>query len=183
MSKTFQWIKGEDAGKVIQWDGESTDYVDGVGNFLIFVDGTRANESLLDDYFMEVASGNAEDLILLPDEKEAPQVAPKQTIITTSRTENPAPTVSAIHTLLAESKKVKSTVEVSLVADMPPAELMRILAESYEDGEKQVLDYIATTLDIEDIRKQIAKRVWIEAFTHNKKKQRNVKREQEENFI
>lgn len=175
MIKTYQWIKGDNAGRVVTWEGK-TEEIEDLGNFYIFTDGSRANDILLNDWIVEVASANVQDLMLLPEGKELPVPA---AVATTKPAVMAAPieTLSPIAKLLADSKKVKSAIDVSLVADMPPAELMRILADSYEDGEKQVLDYIANTLDVEDICAQIAKKVWLEAFNYNKKKTRNVRKE------
>lgn len=165
MSKIYQWIKGDDAGKVVKWDGD-IDEVDGVGNFLMFTDGSRANETLLGDFFMEIADEN--DLILMPEPKGLPpennppmQRVLAQPVTTRVTIENP---VSPMHRLLSESKKKKTTVNVAILADMPPVELMKILADSYDDGEKQVLEYIESTIDIKDIKAQISKQIWLSAF-------------------
>lgn len=178
-NKVYQWIKGDNAGKVVKWDG-TIEEVDGLGNFLIFTDGTRGNETLLNDFFVELAS--EDDLVLYDESKMTTVPAPKQqppaVPVHAISTPVQALVKSPIHQLLAESKKTKTTVSLGLVADMPPVELMRVLSDSYDDGEKQVLDFIATTLDIEDIKKQIAKQIWLSAFSSKpQKRQRNVKEE------
>ena len=50
---------------------------------------------------------------------------------------------------------------------------MRILAESYDSGEKQVLEYLASNVDAEDLRNQIAKQVWLQAFKSKTKQKRH----------
>jgi len=168
MSKIYQWIKGDDAGKVVKWTGDIvTDESLGM-NFLIFEDGTRANETLIGDFFMEIE--NEEDLILIPEPKGLPPEnnPPMQRVFAqpASATSNVVieKTESPMHRLLSESKKKKTTVNVAILADMPPVELMKILADSYDDGEKQVLEYIESTIDIKDIKAQISKQIWLSAF-------------------
>jgi hypothetical protein len=172
--KTFQWIKGDDAGKVVKWDG-TIEEIDGVGNFLVFSDSTRANESLLNDFILEIANEN--DLILLPEPKPLPREnnPPMQRVQLESapisqQIEKP---VSPMHRLLAESRKTKTTVNISLVSDMPPTDLMRVLADSYDDGEQQILEYISANLNVEDLKAQVAKQVWLAAFSTPTKRKRN----------
>ena len=174
--KIYQWVKGDYAGKVVRWEGKIEE-VEGVGVFLIFNDGTRANENLLNDFFLEINS--EDDLILMPESKYLPPEnnPPLQLVTETPKVPTSTAVVSPIHSLLLESKKTKTTVNIGLVVDMPPSELMRVLADSYDDGEKKVLEYIATTLDVEDIKQQIAKQVWLSAFTNKPKRQRNAQKE------
>ena len=176
--KTFQWIKGDDAGKVVKWDG-TIEEVPGVGNFLVFADKSRANESLLNDFILEIANEN--DLILLPEPKPLPaeKNLPMQRVQLESApvAQQIEKSASPMHRLLSESKKTKTTVTISLVADMPPTDLMRVLADSYEDGEQQILEFISSTLNVEELKKQVAKQIWLTAFSSNQKRKRNTAHE------
>lgn len=176
MIKTYQWVKGEDAGKVVKWDNvsffdEALDM-----NFMVFQDGSRANATLLNDFFMEIPNEN--ELILMPDPKPLPvqQNPPLQRVNLETAPAKPEieKTISPMHRLLHESKKTKSTVSVAIVADMPPVELMKVLADSYDDGEKQVLAYISSTINVEDVKEQIAKQIWLSAFTASAKRTRKT---------
>jgi len=171
--RTFQWLKGDKAGEFVKWNGEILN--DGGMNFLLFEDGSRGNEELMGDYFMEVAS-EAHGFIDSEMMKPQPNGLPQENNPPLQRVSPPAPTaiqLSPIAKLLKDSKKNKSTIEIEIVVDIPPADLMRILAESYDDGEKQVLEYLASNVDAEDLRNQIAKQVWLQAFKSKTKQKRN----------
>ena len=178
--KTFQWIKGEKAGSFVKWGGDIKDE-DGM-NFLLFDDGTRANEELLGDYIMEVPSENdpfyVTESMEVQYEKDRQAMA-GQLIDTTVRLQQEAITApgnlqvvqqteSPIAKLLKDSKKTKSSIAINIVVDIPPVDLMKVLSDSYEDGEKQVLEYLSNSLNVEDIKRQIAHQIWVNSFKKKK---------------
>lgn len=178
MTKTYQWLKGDRAAEFVKWSGEIVND-DGI-NYMIFQDGSRANEELINDFFIEVPSEN-EPFFVKEFAMAQPGQQPHQSFPPLGAERNPplqrvehVPTGSAEWTtpvgkLLADSKKTKSTVNVAIVVDIPPVDLMRVLSDSYEDGEKQVLEYLAGTISTEDIRRQIAHQIWVQAFSKKKK--------------
>ena len=172
MSKTYQWLKGDRAAEFVKWDGEIISD-DGI-NYMIFQDGSRANETLINDFFIEVPNENEPFFIkefATPQPNYQPfsreSNPPLQRIVN----EAPAPAewMSPVSKLLADSKKTKSSVNVAIVVDIPPVDLMRVLSDSYEEGEKLVLDYLASTISTEDIRRQIAHQIWVQSFSKKKK--------------
>jgi hypothetical protein len=178
MTKTYQWLKGDRASEFVRWGGEIVND-DGI-NYMVFQDGSRANEELINDFFIEVPSENEPFFV-----KEFAMPQPSQTSFSHSfppleveknpplqRVVQNSPVgewVSPVSTLLSDSKKTKSTVNVAIVVDIPPIDLMRVLSDSYEDGEKLVLEYLASTISTEDIRRQIAHQIWVQSFTKKKK--------------
>lgn len=180
--KTFQWIKGEKAGSFVKWGGDIKDE-DGM-NFLLFEDGTRANEELLNDYIMEVPSEN--EPFYMTDSMEKQQYEKdRQEINGRDTSARPYPVQqesfnapgnlqvvqqpeSPIAKLLKDSKKTKSSIGISIVVDIPPVELMKVLSDSYDDGEKQVLEYLSASLNVEDIKRQIAQQIWVNSFKKKK---------------
>jgi len=184
--KTFQWIKGEKAGSFVKWAGDIKDE-DGM-NFLLFEDGTRANEELLNDYLMEVPNEhepfyvtdnmerqyendrkqmnqNLHNSHELKQQDSFPQPGNFQTV---SQPESP------IAKLLKDSKKTKTSIGIDIVVDIPPVDLMKVLSDSYDDGEKQVLDYLSASLNIEDIKRQIAHQIWVNSFTKKVKRKGGI---------
>lgn len=184
--KTFQWIKGERAGEFVKWDG--TIVQEGDLNFLVFEDGTRGNENILNDFFIEVASENdpfyiteamekqyAKDRVSFDmklnnshELKQQDSFPEPGNFQTNTQPDNP------IAKLLKDSKKTKSSIEISIVVDIPPVELMKVLSDSYDDGEKRVLDYLSNSLNSEDIKKQIAHQIWVNSFTKKKTKSTRI---------
>ena len=176
--KTFQWIKGEKAGSFVKWGGDIKDE-DGM-NFLLFEDGTRANEELLGDYIMEVPSENEPFYVTDSMERQYEndrqamntQVLPNnvhaESFPNPGNFQGNTPPESPIAKLLKDSKKTKSSIGINIVVDIPPVDLMKVLSDSYEDGEKQVLDYLSGSLNLEDIKRQIAHQIWVNSFKKKK---------------
>jgi hypothetical protein len=176
--KTFQWIKGEKAGSFVKWGGDIKDE-DGM-NFLLFEDGTRANEELLGDYIIEVPSENEPFYVTDSMERQYEndrQVMNTQVLPNNVHAESfPNPgnfqghqqVERPIAKLLKDSKKTKSSIGINIVVDIPPVDLMKVLSDSYEDGEKQVLDYLSGSLNLEDIKRQIAHQIWVNSFKKKK---------------
>jgi hypothetical protein len=176
MSKTYQWLKGDRAAEFVKWDGEIVND-DGV-NYMIFLDGSRANEELINDFFIEVPNENEPFFIkefATPQPNYNYQSFPDLGVEVNpplERVVNEAPEpswFSPVEKLLTGSKKNKTTVNAAIVIDIPPVDLMRILSNSYENGEKLVLDYLASTINTDDIRKQIAHQIWVQSSGKKKK--------------
>jgi len=169
-TKTYQWLKGDRVGQRVKWLGDIAQ--DNGLNFLIFTDGSRGNEELIGEYFIEVLddAGFEEPVTKVQSESRLPQ----ETNPPLKRAEMPAVSANAvtpISSLLNSSKKSKTSVSIGVVVDMPSVDLMRVLSDSYENGEEQVKEYLANSINLEDVRQQIATQLWIQAFS--KKKKRN----------
>jgi hypothetical protein len=181
--KTFQWIKGEKAGSFVKWGGDIKD--EGGTNYLLFDDGTRANEELLGDYIMEVPSES--DPFYVTDSMEEQYEKDRQAMAgqILDTTAKPYPVQQDLFTapgnlqvvqqiespiakLLKDSKKTKSSIGINIVVDIPPVDLMKVLSDSYDDGEKQVLEYLSASLNVEDIKRQIAHQIWVNSFKKKK---------------
>jgi hypothetical protein len=165
--KTYQWIKGDEAGKVVKSDGSTI--LEGNIEFMIFTDGSRCNANLMNDYIMEIVDEN--DLILLRDTAPEPmsrkvqsqpkQVETKVPEISKKDIENP------VATLLNNSKKKKQQVALTIEITVPPADLMKIVSTSFDDGMKQIESFIENSIDESlqiSIKKQIATQVIEEIF-------------------
>lgn len=160
--KTYQWIKGEKAGDVVKSDGNISNE-DGL-DFITFTDGSRCNTILLGDYIIEVLDDNPENLFMLNDLSPEPlRVIPPDTQLPVQ----PLPEthtiqigdISPLAALLTTSKKTEKTVEVSLKINVPPFDLIKVLAASFDDGQHQVLNYLQNSITpemVEELKKQIA---------------------------
>lgn len=173
--KTYQWIKGEKAGDVVKSTGDTI--LEGNIEFLIFTNGSRCNTSLLGDMLIEVASEDPDDLMIMANEME-PQpvvVTPPKPKPTPTPAKQPAPVQvkqtqtndSPLVSLLSSSKKTKEKVMITVEMELPPADLLKVVAASFEDGEKQIFEYLVNGLSSdqnEAIRKQIAETIMITVF-------------------
>ena len=171
--KTYQWIKGERAGDVVKSDGSIIN--DGGIDFITFTDGSRCNNALVGDYVMEVLDDNPENLFMLNDIAPEPlhmmetnglphAPTPDRSIYNqpstpTQSTQTTAPAVSPLEALLATSKKTEKVVGVSLKINVPPFDLIKVLAASFDDGQHQVLNYLQNSITpemVEELKRQIA---------------------------
>ena len=183
-NKTYQWIKGDNAGKVVESNGD-TILEDNI-EFLIFTNGTQCNTSLLGDFIMEVPSSHPSDLFMEPDELK-PVPPPKPKPVNTAPAQKGTPpsvtkeTASAnpVVSLLTSSKKTKEKITITIEMELPPADLLKVVAASFEDGEKQIFDYLVNGLSPEQndaIRKQIAETIMGTVFV---KETKTIKRKNE----
>lgn len=146
--QTYQWIKGENIGQVRKSDGSTIS--EGNIEYLIFDDGSRCNTALLGDYIMQIESDNPDDYIILneiaPTPMQRVQPAPVQPTpaqpapVTTFDDKNLS--LSPLETILHTSKKVKKKVTISIEVEVPPADLIKVVAASFENGNEQVLEYL-----------------------------------------
>ena len=178
-TKWFQWIKGDNVGKTVEWTGESIYDKHLEISFLMFKDGSRVNDELVGEWIIEVAyPGNEQPVSGQPVIKKETRVKPAPVAVAVSETED-LKSSSPIYQILKDSKKTKVTINISLLVETPPANLMSVLAETYQDGENQVLDYISKSINIDDLKGQIARQIWLSAFepdrkiTQQKKTRRN----------
>ena len=174
---TYQWIKGEHIGQIRKSDGSTI--TEGNLEFLVFTDGSRCNTSLINDYIIQIESEDPSDLILLNDLApqpltrveeskptfSPPPVAPQQV------TETPI-SLSPLESILHTSKKVKKRVTITVEVEVPPADLIKVVAASFEDGDKQVLKYLKKGWTAEEqlnVQTQVAEFIMNSVFKSSKK--------------
>jgi hypothetical protein len=164
MVKTYQWTKGEKMGNVVKTIGET--FVEDNIEFLVFTDGSIVNKALINEFLMEIPSES--EAMLMHD--LAP--TPMQKVEKKKAAPEPVPQVnyvqqvelSPLERLLADSKKTKEKFTIEINLEMPSVELMKVLAASYDDGEEQVLKFLASSIKFEDIKDNIAKQIKNTAF-------------------
>jgi hypothetical protein len=178
-TKTYQWIKGEKAGNVVKSDG--TTIMEGNIEFIVFGDGSRCNTTLLGDYIMEIASDHQDDLILLNEvapvpvqrviKNDTPQPKPEPVKVKQSQQ-------SPVDSLLLGAKKKKQKVLISVDVDVPTPDLLKVVADSFEDGEKHISNYLKSSLDSDKIKDQIVEHIMSTVFVKEPKTKRKNERVQ-----
>lgn len=163
--KTYQWVKGDNAGKVVKTDG--TTVFEGNLEYMFFTDGSRCNANLLNDYIIEIAG--EEDLVLLNEVAPVPITRINQTA-QREIAQSTKPEVLSndpVATLLSSSKKKKQKITLTIDVEVPPTDLIKIVAASFENGLLKVEDYLEKLIDDNlqaSIKKQIASQVILEVF-------------------
>ena len=168
--KTYQWIKGERAGDVVKTDSGHVE--DGGMLFLVFTDGSRCNASLVGDYILEVENDNPENLFMVNDIAPQPlqrvePVAPVVKEVKRLDRVEAVKTTSPLEALLLSSKKSVQKVAIDIQIDVPPFDLIKVLASSFEDGQEQVLKYLQDSITpemVESLKQQIALELTADIF-------------------
>lgn len=142
-SKDFQWLKGDQMGNIERY--KSVEQDDSTGMiFVNFVSGGRMNVELIQDY-MDIFPSQKVDYEskalevpsvqkLTPVVKE--QVKTKNTVSSVELEDSP------IYTLLKKQKPNWVNVSISLKLNLPTKNLHGVLTSSFEEAEKEIVDYV-----------------------------------------
>jgi hypothetical protein len=166
--KIYQWTKGEKQGSVVKTDGDT--FIEDNIEFLVFKDGSMINAALISEYLLELPT--EQDAFLIQDLAPTPlQRKPPVQETPPPQVQTQASPSSPVESLLSGSKRTREKFTVVVEVDLPPAELMKVIADSYEDGEEKVLQYVSSTIPIEEVRDLIAEQIKRSVF--EKKRKRN----------
>lgn len=168
MVKTYQWTKGDKLGNVVKSIGET--FVEDNIEYLVFNDGSMINSALINEYLIEIPSES--EAMLMQDVAPTPMAR-----IQNEPKRNPQPQtnfvqhveLSPLEKLLLDSKKTKETFTIELDIDLPSIELMKVLAASYDDGEDQVLRFLASSIKFEEVKDNLALQIKSKAFAGESK--------------
>jgi len=164
---SYQWIKGENISQVQHYK----DLVSENGKtYVLFTDGNRMSTDLLEEFMIRVEKGYEEvSLDSAPQENEAQNISKssvkpreseqKKSIVIE---ENP------IFSLLSKQKENWVDVDLKLSINLPPKSLWDILISSFDDAEKDILEFVTKDLDIEVVRQSLR-----ESIKEIYKKQKN----------
>jgi hypothetical protein len=164
----FQWIKGDYQGmtetyKDIQISGEM--------NFILFESGNRINGDLLNEFMIVVP---AQPKIIQPvapvQPKPSKDVSTVTSIIYEDNDKN-TNTDSPIYKLLKKQKKNMVDVSIKIKLNLPPKDLYTVLSGSFEDAEKEIIDFVLDAVDIEDIKASLAQSIKKTYYTETAKPQ------------
>lgn len=151
----FQWVKTDKAGRVVHFK----DVIYHNNMMLVeFDDGTRVNYDLLGDAVMKIA----DDAMLLDIQPETIPLVQQNIPIST------APQVSIgkrvgtpIQELLKKQKPNLIPIKISLELNLPSVSLYKVLAQSFDKADEEIVEYIVDDLDVplikEAVKKSIAK--------------------------
>lgn len=167
MVKTYQWTKGDKLGNVVKSIGET--FIEDNIEFLVFSDGSMINTALIGEYLIEIPS-EAEAMLMTDIAPEPMQRVEKKKVAPTPQVNYVQQVeLSPLEKLLLDSKKTKETFTIDLEIDLPSIELMKVLADSYDNGEDQILKFLASSIKFEDIKEKIASQIAEKAFNRKPK--------------
>ena len=167
-SMEFQWIKGE-------YLSGAEYYKNAVSNnndiFIEFSSGRRINMDLLDEY-----------LVYFPAQPKIPQ--PQQSTINQTQIKKDSSVTSIvyddqlkiynedspIYKLLKKQKKNLVEISIKLKLNLPSKELYGVLSTSFEDADKEIIEFVLDGVDIDDIKASLAQSIRSNYYSVEEKK-------------
>lgn len=151
----YQWIKGDDMSMVERYKNIS---LVGEQAFIDFESGKRINAEILNEF-----------MIMLPAQPKITQSAPAVQMPQTTQQPNASAVTSIIYEdqknsnsdspiykLLKKQKKNLVEVSIKIKLNLPPKDLYTVLSGSFEDAEKEIIDFVLDGVDIENIKASLA---------------------------
>ena len=152
---SYQWIKGDNISQTQHFE----DLIEEGGRkYILFSDKTRIALDLLDEYMIKVERGFEEiiptsEINLVPptdlSQSRGVKKRDAQEIKTQAVEGNP------IFALLSKQKENWVDVDLKLSINLPPRSLWDVLMGSFDEAEKDILEYVTKDLDIEVVRQSL----------------------------
>jgi hypothetical protein len=152
---SYQWIKGDNISQTQHFE----DLIEERGRkYIIFSDKTRIALDLLDEYMIKVEMG-FEEIIPTSDVKLVSQTDLSQNKGVKKRDAQEIKTQAVegnpIFALLSKQKENWVDVDLKLSINLPPRSLWDVLMGSFDEAEKDILEYVTKDLDIEVVRQSL----------------------------
>jgi hypothetical protein len=170
---SYQWIKGDNLSITQHYQDILEE---GGKKYIIFTDKSRISLDLLDEYMIRVERGFEEQVKVINPTKELIQIdeeITKQSVVKSRELSQDKQKIeienSPIFSLLAKQKENWVDVDLRLSINLPPKSLWDVLMGSFDDAEKDILEYVTKDLDIEVVRQSLR-----ESIKEIYKKNKNV---------
>lgn len=154
---SYQWIKGDNMSQtqhfedLVEFDGKK---------YILFSDKSRIALDLLDEYMIKVEKGFEENIPKASDNLLLNQPSGDQQSkgVKTREVHEIKPQInneSPIFSLLSKQKENWVDVDLKLSINLPPKSLWDVLMGSFDEAEKDILEYVTKDLDIEVVRQSL----------------------------
>jgi hypothetical protein len=152
---SYQWIKGDNISQTQHFE----DLIEEGGRkYILFSDKSRIALDLLDEYMIKVERG-FEEIIPVSEVNLVPQTDLSQNKGVKKRDaqEIKAQVIEGnpIFALLSKQKENWVDVDLKLSINLPPRSLWDVLMGSFDEAEKDILEYVTKDLDIEVVRQSL----------------------------
>ena len=154
---SYQWVKGDNLSMTQHY----SDVVEESGKkYIIFTDKSRISLDLLDEYMIRVERGFEEQVKVSNPTKELIEIdeeITKQSVVKSRELSQNKQEIknSPIFSLLAKQKENWVDVDLRLSINLPPKSLWDVLMGSFDEAEKDILEYVTKDLDIEVVRQSL----------------------------
>ncbi len=156
---SYQWIKGDNLS-MTQHYLDITE--EGDKKYIIFTDKSRISLDLLDEYMIRVEKGFEEQVRVTNPTKDLIQIdeeITRQSAVKARETSQDKPRIQVegnpIFSLLSKQKENWVDVDLKLSINLPPKSLWDVLMGSFDEAEKDILEYVTKDLDIEVVRQSL----------------------------
>jgi hypothetical protein len=168
----FQWVKGDRLSSVEKYKSV---YSNGEFVFIEFQSGEKINADLVNEYMVTFPASNIDftsNQAPNPDPKPKQVPAPKQSSVTSIVYENDDSKQhqvdSPIYKLLKKQKKNMVEVSIKIKLNLPPKDLYTVLLGSFDEAEKEIIDFVLDGVDIENIKTALAESIKRSYYSQNK---------------
>lgn len=153
----YKWTKGDNDGQICEYESIFKDATTGIV-WINFKGGSRINYELLNEYMMQLDPASVKGTLL---QNAAPQLLqtnnPPQAVknvmladsLITKQEENP------IVSLLQKQKPNWVEVGIKLKLNLPTKSLYNVLTSSFEDADKEIIEFVVNDLDLELIKESL----------------------------
>lgn len=150
----YKWTKGENEGSVCEYDKVFKDPASGI-IWVNFKDGTRINHILLDEFMMRLEYSQIQQPKVI-----APIQTPYRNVMLAEEAKVVRQSESnPIVSLLEKQKPNWVEVDIKLKLNLPTKSLYSVLATSFEDAEKEIIEFVVRDLDIELVKQSLRNQI------------------------
>ena len=162
----FQWIKGDDVGSIENYKNVS---LSGSDFFVEFASGKRMNINIIDEFLMYYPAPPKQDLGIRAEFIEVSKPSSVTSIIYSDSTVKNGEDESPIYKLLKKQKKNAVEVGIKIKLNLPSKELYEVLSTSFDDAEKEIIDFVLCGVDIDDIKESLSESIRKTYYLSDKK--------------
>lgn len=154
-TKDFQWLKGDQMGNIEKFKAIEKDESTGL-IFISFRSGGRMNVELVQEYMDVFPSQNIDfnSMASSPVSQPVQQLPENSTQI--KKKPNSVSSVqlseSPIYSLLKKQKTNWVNVNITLKLNLPSKNLYGVLTNSFEEADREIINFVTEGIDIEDIK-------------------------------
>ena len=154
----YKWMKGDNDGIVCEYESVFKDATTGV-IWVNFKGGTRINYALMEEYMIQIDLNVPQQIpIALPPATNKQQFSKLQNVKNVMVAEESNTTVRStnpITTLLEKQKPNWVEVDIKLKLNLPTKSLYNVLTSSFEEADKEIIEFVVSDLDLEIIKESL----------------------------
>jgi hypothetical protein len=153
---SYRWTKGDNDGTVCEYESVFKDATTGV-IWVNFKNGTRINYALLNEYMIQIDP--VQHNVLLPKNNtssvQSVSSAPVKNVMLADNSAATAKSANPITSLLEKQKPNWVEVGIKLKLNLPTKSLYNVLTSSFEDADREIIEFVVNDLDLEIIKESL----------------------------